>query len=74
MPLNCETTLSGRYQFSYEDNVDSGGICDAKDNTITTCQGDAQITNNTMFTMNFGKCDGVATFTDKPESKCFKLA
>ena len=67
--VDCATTFSGRYQFSYEISEGMGGVCNTTDNTIMAClePGSAYV-DNQVFMMNYGKCDDAASIT--PYTKC----
>eukprot|EP00105_Crassostrea_gigas_P002310 XP_011414794.2 PREDICTED: uncharacterized protein LOC105319083 [Crassostrea gigas] len=55
--VNCATTFEGAYQFSYEEDSGSGGICNHPDSQIKACQDPgSRYIDNEVFYMTYRKC------------------
>lgn len=58
--VNCKSTFEGTYQFTYEIDASSGGICNSEHSIIKACQEPGSpYVDNQVFRMNFAKCPGV---------------
>lgn len=55
--VNCATPFEGPYQFSYEEDSGSGGICNHPDSQIKACQDPgSRYIDNDVFYMTYRKC------------------